>query len=170
MKALDFDANVMTALSPELGRYRFVHFSTHGLLDSAHPELSGIVLSLFDRQGREQDGYLRVNEILNLKLPVELVVLSGCRTGLGKEIKGEGLVGLTRAFMYAGAARIVVSLWDVSDEASARLMVHFYRGMLGPERLSSASALRAAQMALWKEGRWQAPYYWAAFVLQGKPR
>ncbi len=117
MKALDFDASLMTAISPDLGRYRFVHFGTHGLLDSAHPELSGIVLSLFDRQGREQDGYLRVNEIFNLKLPVELVVLSGCRTGLGKEIKGEGLVGLTRGFMYAGAARIVVSLWDVSDEA-----------------------------------------------------
>jgi CHAT domain-containing protein len=170
MKALDFDASLMTAINPELGRYRFVHFGTHGLLDSAHPELSGIVLSLFDRQGREQDGYLRVNEVFNLKLPVELVVLSGCRTGLGKEIKGEGLVGLTRGFMYAGAARIVVSLWDVSDEGSARLMVNFYRGMLGPERLSPASALRAAQIALWKDGRWQAPYYWAAFVLQGEPR
>ncbi|MGH9966325.1 MAG: CHAT domain-containing protein [Pyrinomonadaceae bacterium] len=170
LKALDFDANLMMATNPELGLYRFVHFATHGVLDTAHPELSGIVLSLFDRQGREQDGYLRVNEILNLKLPVELVVLSGCRTGLGKEIKGEGLVGLTRAFMYAGAARIVVSLWDVSDEASARLMVHFYRGMLGPKRLSPASALRAAQIALWKDGRWPAPYYWAAFVLQGEPR
>lgn len=170
MKALDFDANLIAATNPDLGRYRFVHFSTHGFLDSVHPELSGIVLSLFDRQGREQDGYLRVNEILNLRLPVEMVVLSGCRTGLGKEIKGEGLVGLTRAFMYAGAARIVVSLWDVSDEASARLMVHFYRGMLGPERLSPAAALREAQIALWKEGRWQAPYYWAPFVLQGEPR
>ncbi|MCM3906468.1 MAG: CHAT domain-containing protein [Pyrinomonadaceae bacterium] len=170
MQALDFDASRMTAISPELGHYRFVHFGTHGLLDSAHPELSGIVLSMFDRQGREQDGYLRVHEIFNLKLPVELVVLSGCRTGLGKEIKGEGLVGLTRGFMYAGAARIVVSLWDVSDEASARLMVHFYRGMLGSEHLSPASALRAAQIALWKEGRWHAPYYWAAFVLQGEPR
>jgi CHAT domain-containing protein len=170
MKALDFDANLIAATNPNLGRYRFVHFSTHGFLDSVHPELSGIVLSLFDRQGREQDGYLRVNEILNLRLPVEMVVLSGCRTGLGKEIKGEGLVGLTRAFMYAGAARVVVSLWDVSDEASARLMVHFYRGMLGPERLSPAAALREAQVALWKEGRWQAPYYWAPFVLQGEPR
>jgi CHAT domain-containing protein/Tfp pilus assembly protein PilF len=170
MKALDFDANLMTAIRPELGHYRFVHFGTHGFLDSAHPELSGIVLSLFDRQGREQDGYLRVNEIFNLKLPVELVVLSGCRTGLGKEIKGEGLVGLTRGFMYAGATRIVVSLWDVSDEGSAKLMVHFYRGMLGPERLSPPSALRAAQIALWKDGRWQAPYYWAAFVLQGEPK
>ncbi len=170
MRALDFEASRMTAVSPELGRYRFVHFGTHGLLDSAHPELSGIVLSMFDRQGREQDGYLRVHEIFNLKLPVELVVLSGCRTGLGKEIKGEGLVGMTRGFMYAGAARIVVSLWDVSDEASAGLMVQFYKGILGKERLSPASALRAAQTALWKEGRWQHPYYWAPFVLQGEPR
>jgi CHAT domain-containing protein/Tfp pilus assembly protein PilF len=170
LQALDFDASRMTAVSPELGRYRFVHFGTHGLLDSAHPELSGIVLSMFDRQGREQDGYLRVHEIFNLRLPVQLVVLSGCRTGLGKEIKGEGLVGLTRGFMYAGSVRIVVSLWDVSDEASARLMVHFYQGMLGRKRLSPASALRAAQIALWKDGRWQAPYYWAAFLLQGEPR
>ena len=170
LQALDFDASRMTAVSPELGRYRFVHFGTHGLLDTAHPELSGIVLSMFDRQGREQDGYLRVHEIFNLKLPAQLVVLSGCRTGLGKEIKGEGLVGLTRGFMYAGSARVVVSLWDVSDEASANLMVHFYRGMLGTERLSPASALRRAQIALWKGGRWQAPYYWAAFLLQGEPR
>ena len=170
LKALDFDANRMTATNPELGHYRFVHFATHGVLDTAHPELSGIVLSLFDRQGREQDGYLRVHEIFNLKLPVELVVLSGCRTGLGKEIRGEGLIGLTRGFMYAGAARVMVSLWDVSDEASAKLMVQFYKGMLGKERLSPTAALRAAQMALGKQERWQAPYYWAAFVLQGEPR
>jgi CHAT domain-containing protein/Tfp pilus assembly protein PilF len=170
MRALDFDANRMTAINSELGRYRFVHFATHGLIDSAHPELSGIVLSLFNRQGREQDGFLRVHEIFNLKLPVDLVVLSGCRTGLGKEIKGEGLIGLTRGFMYAGAARVMVSLWDVSDEASARLMVQFYKGMLGKERLSPTAALRAAQIALWRQERWQAPYYWAAFVLQGEPR
>ena len=170
LRALDFDASRTTAFSPELGRYRFVHFGTHGLLDSAHPELSGIVLSMFDRQGHEQDGYLRVHEIFNLKLPVDLVVLSGCRTGLGKEIKGEGLVGMTRGFMYAGATRVVVSLWDVSDEASAKLMVQFYKGMLGKEGLSPASALREAQKSLWKEGRWQSPYYWAAFVLQGEFR
>ena len=169
MRALDFDASRSTAVSPELGRYRFVHFGTHGLLDSTHPELSGIVLSMFDRKGHEQDGYLRVHEIFNLKLPVELVVLSGCRTGLGKEIKGEGLVGMTRGFMYAGATRVVVSLWDVSDEASARLMVQFYKAML-VKRVSPASALREAQKALWKEGRWSSPYYWAAFVLQGEYR
>jgi CHAT domain-containing protein/predicted negative regulator of RcsB-dependent stress response len=169
LEALDFNANRMLATNPELGHYRFVHFATHGVLDTTHPELSGIVLSLFDQQGREQDGYLRVHEIFNLKLPVELVVLSGCRTGLGKEIRGEGLIGLTRGFMYAGAARVMVSLWDVSDEASAKLMAQFYKGMLGKERLSPAAALRAAQIALWKQERWQAPYYWAAFVLQGEP-
>jgi CHAT domain-containing protein len=170
LRALDFDANLATAINPELGRYRFVHFATHGLVDSARPELSGLVLSLFNREGREQDGFLRVHEIFNLKLPVDLVVLSGCRTGLGKEIKGEGLIGLTRGFMYAGAARVMVSLWDVSDEASARLMVKFYQGMLGKQRLSPPAALRAAQIAVWKQQRWRAPYYWAAFVLQGEPR
>ena len=169
-KALDFDASLLTATSPELGSYRFVHFATHGLLNSAHPELSGIVLSLVDSRGVEQDGFLRVNEVLNLKLPVELVVLSGCRTGLGKEIKGEGIVGLTRGFMYAGAARVIVSLWGVSDEASAELMIHLYQKMLGKEGLRPAAALRAAQVAIWKEKRWQAPYYWSAFILQGEPR
>jgi CHAT domain-containing protein len=170
LKALDFDANRAMATNPQLGNYRFVHFATHGVLDTEHPELSGIVLSLLDRQAREQDGYLRVHEIFNLKLPVELVVLSGCRTGLGKQIKGEGLMGLTRGFMYAGAARVMVSLWDVSDEASANLMVEFYKRMLGKERLSPAAALRGAQIALWRHERWRAPYYWAAFVLQGEPR
>jgi CHAT domain-containing protein/Tfp pilus assembly protein PilF len=170
LKALDFDANKSMATNPQLGHYRFVHFATHGVLDTNHPELSGIVLSLYDRQTRELDGFLRVHDIFNLKLPVELVVVSGCRTGLGKQIKGEGLIGFTRGFMYAGTERVIVSLWDVSDEASAKLMVRFYKGMLGKERLSPAAALRAAQIALWKEERWHAPYYWAAFVLQGEPQ
>ncbi|MBV9210020.1 MAG: tetratricopeptide repeat protein, partial [Acidobacteria bacterium] len=118
-KALDFDANRATAMSAELGQYRYVHFATHGILDSEYPELSGIVLSLVGRDGAEQDGFLWAHEVFNLRLPVEMVILSGCRTGLGKKIKGEGLVGLTRGFMYAGAARVMVSLWDISDEASA---------------------------------------------------
>jgi CHAT domain-containing protein/Tfp pilus assembly protein PilF len=170
LQAFDFSANRAAATNPELGHYRFVHFATHGVLDTAHPELSGIVLSLFDRQGHEQDGYLRVHDIYNLKLPVELVTLSGCRTGLGKEIKGEGLIGLTRAFMYAGAVRLMVSLWDVSDESSAKLMGQFYKKMLARERLKPAAALRAAQLELLQQERWQAPYYWSAFVLQGEPR
>src|SRR5262249_40656369 len=103
MMALDFDASRATAISPELGQYRIVHFATPGLLDSEHPELSGLVLSLVDRQGKPQEGFLTLQDIYNLKLSADLVVLSGCETGLGKEISGEGLVGLTRGFMYAGA-------------------------------------------------------------------
>ncbi len=168
MKALDFEASRAMATSTELGQYRIVHFATHGLLHSQHPELSGVVLSLVDEQGRPQDGFLRLHDIYNLNLPVELVVLSACQTGLGKEIKGEGLIGLTRGFMYAGAPRVVVSLWRVSDEATQELMKRFYRGMLGEKRLRPAEALRAAQVEMWKEQRWSAPYYWAAFVIQGE--
>ncbi|HYY95255.1 MAG TPA: CHAT domain-containing protein [Pyrinomonadaceae bacterium] len=169
-EALDFDASRATATSDALGQYRFIHFATHGLLNNDHPELSGVILSLVDRQGREQDGFLRASEIFRLKLPVELVVLSGCRTGLGKEMKGEGLIGLTQGFMYAGASRVVVSLWDVNDAATAELMARFYKAMLGKEHLSPAGALRAAQVSIWQDKRWQSPYYWSAFVLQGEPR
>lgn len=169
-EALDFDASRAVATSDSLGQYRFIHFATHGLLNNDHPELSGVVLSLVDRKGREQDGFLRAGEIFRLKLPVELVVLSGCRTGLGKQAKGEGLIGMTQGFLYAGAARVVVSLWDVNDLATAELMTRFYRSMLGEERRSPAGALRAAQIAVWQDKRWQSPYYWSAFVLQGEPR
>ena len=146
-----------------------MHFATHGWLDSQHPELSGIVLSMVDEQGQPQDGFLRAHEVFNLKLPAELVVLSACQTGLGKEVKGEGLVGLTRGFMYAGAPRVVVSLWSVNDEATAELMTRFYRGML-KEGLRPAKALQAAQVSMLKEKRYSAPFYWAAFTLQGEWR
>jgi CHAT domain-containing protein len=170
VEALDFDASRATATSEGLGQYRFIHFATHGLLNNEHPELSGVVLSLVDRQGRAQDGFLRAGEIFRLRLPVELVVLSGCRTGLGRQTGGEGMVGLTQGFMYAGAARVMVSLWDVNDAATAELMARFYKAMLGGERLSPAGALRAAQISVWQDKRWQSPYYWSAFVLQGEPR
>ncbi len=168
--ALGFEANRSAAMSEELSKYRIIHFATHSFLDSMHPELSGIALSMLDRQGRPQNGFLRSHEIFNLKLGAELVVLSGCRTGLGKEVKGEGLYGMTRGFMYAGSKRVLVSLWDVQDQATARLMSDFYRGLLGPKRPAAASALRAAQIAIWRDARWQAPYYWAGFVLQGEPK
>jgi CHAT domain-containing protein len=167
---LDFDANLANAINGDLAQYRIVHFATHGFLNSRHPELSGIVLSLFDERGQEQDGFLRAHQIYDLKLPADLVVLSGCRTGLGKEIRGEGLIGLTRAFMHAGSARVLVSLWDVNDEATSELMQRFYVNLLGPQKLSPAAALRAAQMSLAAEKRWSAPYYWAGFILQGEPR
>lgn len=166
-KALDFAANRQFVTDPQLSRYRYVHFATHGFLDSEHPELSGIVLSMVNEKGAPQNGFLRAHEIFNLKLPAELVVLSACQTGLGKEVRGEGLVGLTRGFMYAGAPRVVVSLWSVSDRATAELMVRFYRGML-KEKMRPAAALRAAQVSLMKEKKWEAPFYWAAFTLQGE--
>lgn len=166
-KATDFAASKATATSDDLGRYRFVHFATHGFLDSGNPELSGLVLSLVNEQGAPQDGFLRAHEIYNLKLPAELVVLSACQTGLGKEIRGEGLVGLTRGFMYAGAARVVVSLWSVDDEATSMLMANLYSHMLR-DGMPATAALRAAQIEMLKQPKWQAPYYWAAFVLQGE--
>jgi len=168
-KALGFEANRSTATSPELGQFRIVHFATHALSDSVHPELSGLVLSLVDRQGRPQDGFLDLQEIYNLNLPVELVVLSACQTGLGKDIKGEGMVGLTRGFMYAGATRVVASLWNADDVATKELMERFYKGM-EQQGLTPAAALRQAQLSMWKQQRWKAPYYWAAFQLQGEWR
>lgn len=168
--ALGFDASRALALSDELSQYRIVHFAAHGLLNSRHPELSGIVLSLFDRAGRAQNGFLRLHDIYNLKLSAELVVLSACQTALGQEISGEGLIGLTRGFMYAGAPRVVATLWSVDDRATAELIKRFYEGMLGPQQLRPAAALRAAQISMWRDRRWQQPYYWAAFVLQGEWR
>ena len=167
--ALDFAASRDTATSPDLSRYRYVHFSTHGLLNSVHPELSGVVFSLVNERGEAQDGFLRAHEIYNLRLGAELVVLSACQTGVGKEIRGEGLVSLTRGFMHAGAPRVLVSLWDVSDWGTTELMVRFYHGML-KEGMRPAAALRAAQVSLMNDQRWASPYYWASFTLQGEWR
>lgn len=167
LQALDFRASIATVASPELGNYRYVHFATHGYVDTENPVLSSLVLSLVNEQGNPQQGFLRTNEIYNLKLPAELVVLSACQTGLGKQVRGEGLVGLTRAFMYAGAKRVVVSLWNVNDEATSELMSKFYFGMW-KRGLSSSEALRQAQLAMSKQKQWGAPYYWAAFLQQGE--
>ncbi|HZR27531.1 MAG TPA: CHAT domain-containing protein [Terriglobales bacterium] len=164
---LDFDASKATALSPQLKDYRIVHFATHGLLNNEHPELSGLVFSLVDKQGKEQDGFLRMLDIYNMELNADLVVLSACQTALGKEIGEEGLVGLTRGFMYAGAPRVVASLWKVDDEATAELMKKFYEGMLRDHQ-TPAQALRSAQQWMRTQKAWQAPYYWAGFVLQGE--
>jgi len=166
-KALDFAASRATVMNAGLDQYRIVHFATHGLLNSRRPELSGIVLSLVDEEGRSQEGFLRAHEIYNLKLNAELVVLSACSTALGKEIKGEGLAGLTRGFMYAGTPRVIASLWNVRDEATAELMKRLYRNML-TGKLSPAVAIREAQVSMWREPRWAAPYYWAGFTLQGE--
>jgi CHAT domain-containing protein len=157
-------------MDPDLANYRFVHFATHGLLNNFHPELSGIVLSMVDASGRSQEGFLSTADVFNLSWNTDLVVLSGCRTGLGKEIRGEGIAGLTQAFMYAGAPRVVASLWNVNDAATAALMKKFYQETLGPKHLAPGAALRAAQLSLQKTKRWSAPYYWAGFVMQGEWR
>jgi CHAT domain-containing protein len=167
-QSFDFEANRAAVTSQELAQYRLIHLATHGLLNSTHPELSGLVLSLVDQQGTPQDGFLRLHEIYNLRLPADLVVLSACQTALGKEIRGEGLVGLTRGFMYAGVPRVVASLWKVDDKATAVLMRRFYQAMLQEPRLRPAAALRAAQIELLQTKRTENPYYWAAFVLQGE--
>jgi CHAT domain-containing protein len=163
----DFEANRTVAMSDEISRYRIIHFATHAALNNSHPELSGVVLSLVDRGGNAVDGFLRLNEIYNMRLSADLVVLSACDTALGKPFAGEGLVGLTRGFMYAGVPKIVATLWEVDDAAAEALMALFYKGMLGPDHLTPAEALRAAQVAMRKQKHWQFPYYWAGFILEG---
>jgi len=167
-QAFDFDASRATVLNTDLSQYQIIHFATHGILDSEHPELSGIVLSLFDKQGTPQNGFLRLDDIFHLHLNADLVVLSSGETGLGKDVKGEGLIGLTRAFMYAGTTRVVTSLWCVDDQATSELMKTFYQKML-QSGLKPGAALRAAQLEMFQHNQQYAPpYYWAAFTLQGE--
>jgi CHAT domain-containing protein len=163
---MDFQASRSTVLGSALADYRIVHFATHGLIDAERPELSGLILSLVNDRGAQQDGLLRLHDIYNMRLNADLVVLSACQTALGKEINGEGLVGLTRGFMYAGAPRVVASLWQVSDVATAELMKRFYAGML-QKRLPASAALRRAQLEIARDPQWASPYFWAGFVLQG---
>jgi CHAT domain-containing protein len=166
LEALDFAASRANATSAALGQYQIVHFATHGLINNRHPELSGIVLSLVDEKGQAQNGFLRLYEIYNLKLGADLVVLSACQTAVGQEVRGEGLLGLTRGFMYAGAPRVVATLWQVDDRATSELMKRFYQKMLG-EGLRPAAALKAAQVSMQSDKRWSSPHFWAAFTLHG---
>ena len=167
--AIDFDASRATAITADLAQFRVVHFATHGVFDDEDPGRSGIVLSLFDKQGRPQDGLLRLRDIYGLELAADLVVLSACNTALGKAVEGEGLVGIVRGFMHAGTKRVVASHWRVDDEATGELMKRFYLAMFKEGR-PPAAALREAQLAMLQQERWQAPFYWAAFVLQGEYR
>ncbi len=167
--AIGFEASREVVMSGRLADYRFLHFATHGVLNTERPELSWLVMSRFDRAGRERDGFVFAHEIYNLELAADLVVLSACETALGAEIRGEGLLGFAQGFMYAGAASVLVSLWNVDDQATAELMARFYHKLL-VEGMRPAAALRAAQATISREKRWQAPYFWAGFVLQGEWR
>ena len=157
-------------LSGALRDYRLLHFATHGSFAADDPGGGRLVLAQIDPQGRrEPNGFLRLADIYNLDLRADLVVLSACQSALGRELRGEGIMGMTRGFFYAGAERVVVSLWNVNDRATAELMRRFYRGML-VDRLSPAAALRTAQDAIRRQARTKAPYYWAGFMLQGEWR
>ncbi|HSR53765.1 MAG TPA: CHAT domain-containing protein [Acidobacteriota bacterium] len=159
-------ANLEALHSPRVRDCRVLHFATHGLIDDHRPELSGLVLSQYGPDGSPQDGFLRMLDVYALDLKAELVVLSGCQTADGKMVGGEGLVGLTRGFMHAGVPRVVASLWQVQDRATAELMRNFYRG-LWQEGLAPAAALRRAQLEVRRDRRWRDPYFWTAFVFQG---
>ena len=162
-------ANEENVKAPErLSRYRLIHFSTHGYVNETRPRFSALLLSQpQSRSGNthSEDGVLSAYEIFNLKLKADLVVLSACETGLGKEVKGEGLMSLMRAFMYAGTPSVVVSLWKVNDESAADLMVRFYRH-LKKDGISKSEALRQAQLETINDNGF--PFFWAPFILVGK--
>ena len=161
----DLNANEDNLRSRDITNYRVLHIATHGLLDAERPQFTGVVLSLVDN--KNNDGFLRTDEIFNLRIGTPLVMLSACETGLGKEKRGEGVIGLTRAFMYAGAPAVGVSLWSVADKSTADLMSDFYRRLLGSPNSSSSAALRAAQLGLISAKKYSAPFYWAPFVIVG---
>lgn len=162
-----FDANRETLTSSRLGEYQIVHFATHAFLDSEHPELSGIVLTMVDPKGVRRNGLMPLHDIYSLDLSAELTVLSACQTALGKDVSGEGFLGLTHSFLSAGSKSVVASLWKVDDRATANLMTHFYESLL-QQGMSTGEALRAAQLKTMREKHWHAPYFWAGFVLQGE--
>jgi len=157
LEVAGFSANRDFLMSGVLADFRFLHFATHGIFDAQHPERSGLVLSLVDREGRSQDGLLRASDIRNLRLSADLVVLSSCRTDRGQ---------ITRSFREAGASRVMTSLWSLDDQATAELMARFYDALLR-RHLPPAAALREAQKSMLEDPRWAAPFYWAAFVLEG---
>jgi CHAT domain-containing protein len=165
-EALDFDATRAAVTDPKLAQFRILHIATHGLMNSRDPHLSGLVFSQIDRQGRPQNGFLRADDVYRLKLGADLVVLSACQTALGKELRGEGLLGLARGFMYAGSPRVIATLWRVADSSSSDLMSAFYTALL-KDRAPASEALRRAKLQLMRNPLRAAPYYWAGYTLQG---
>jgi CHAT domain-containing protein/Tfp pilus assembly protein PilF len=167
MIATGFAANRETVMSSRVGEYQILHFATHGFLDIEHPELSGIVLTMVDPKGVSQNGLMPLHDIYSLDLSAELTVLSACQTALGKDIGGEGFLGLPHSFMSAGSKSVVASLWKVDDRATANLMTDFYESLL-QHGMTTGSALRMAKLKTMQQKQWRAPYFWAGFVLQGE--
>jgi CHAT domain-containing protein len=166
---LDLDASENKVKTTDVSKYRILHVATHGLLNTERPQFTGVVLSLVGNRAGGGDGFLRTDEIFNLRLGSPLVMLSACETGLGRERRGEGVIGLTRAFMYAGAPTVGVSLWSVSDKSTADLMTDFYKRLLtkGSPATSPSASMRAAQLAMIEGKKYSAPFHWAPFVLVG---
>lgn len=164
--ATGFAVNRDALLAEQLQDYRIIHFATHGLIDARYPALSALALSFYDAERSPIDGLLRLHDIYNIELNADLVVLSACDAALGREVRGEGLVGLTRGFLYAGASMVVASLWQVPDRATATLMERFYDAHLRQGK-SPTAALREAQLSIASEPRWRDPYYWAPFLAMG---
>jgi CHAT domain-containing protein len=165
--ATGFAATRARLVNEKMGEYRILHLATHSFLNTKHPDLSGVVLSLVDERGQKVDGFLSLHDIYKLEVSSDLVVLSACRTALGKDVRGEGVVGLSSGFLYAGAKGVVASLWKVDDNTTAEFMRYFYSAML-KDRQPPATALRSAKLEMRKQARWQAPFYWAGFVIQGE--
>lgn len=163
---VEYNATRDKFLNVDLSQFRIVHVVTHGVVDDQQPELSGLVFSLVDGNARPIDGFVSLADIYKLRAPVDLVVLSACHTAVGQKLRGEGLIGLTRGFMYAGASGVVASLWKVDDRATAELMKHFYTNML-QHGMGPAAALRDAQNKIRSQREWSSPYYWAGFTFQG---
>jgi CHAT domain-containing protein len=163
--AVGFDAN-RELLTGDLTGYRIIHFGTHALINDRFPELSGLVLARFRRDSSPVEGLLRLPEVYSLRLRADLVVLAACSSALGKEVRGEGLIGIARAFIYAGSASVLATLWEVDDEATSRFMHHFYSTLLN-QNATPAEALKTAQELVSAETRWNLPHFWAGFVLLG---
>lgn len=163
---LDFNATKQEFLSPATTHFRYVHLSSHAIIDTDRPELSSIVLTRIGPNGEPVDGQVRLYELYRFHVGAELVTLGACNTGVGQQMSGEGLVGLTRAFLFAGAKSVLVTLWPVEDEGTATFMEAFYSNLL-TKGMKPSSALTAAQQKMRREPRWQDPYYWAGFALQG---
>ena len=165
---LGADAREEIVKSEKLDDFRYIHFATHGFLDELHPGRSGVLLSR--APDSKEDGILQTGEIMRLKLNADIVTLSACSTGLGKLVTGEGVLGLTRAFFYAGARNVAVSLWNVNDSATATLMESFYLNL--QRGLPKSEAMRQAKLGLLRGSQvsWHHPYFWAAFVMEGEGR
>ena len=163
---LDTDASRDLVLSGKLDTYQVLHFATHGVLDIEEPALSALVLSAVDQNGLQRPKFLLAQDIVSADISADLVVLSGCDTGFGRIVRGEGLLSLSRAFFQAGASQVISSLWQVPDIATAELMGRFYQYLL-QDKKTPATALRKAQIDILHDPRWRSPYFWAAFIAQG---